>query len=54
MELLLQWADDLDDLIGMAGIAVAGLGYRLLGFAGLAAAGFGGFAVGLGLGVMVG
>jgi hypothetical protein len=53
MEVLLQLADDLDDLLGAGRYKLAVLGYRLLGLAGLVVAGCGGVAIGLGLGVMV-
>jgi hypothetical protein len=31
VEVMLQWADDLDDLLGAARQRLAALGYRLLG-----------------------
>jgi hypothetical protein len=54
VEVLLLWADDLDDLVVAAGQLLEGYGYRLLGLAGLAAAGCSGVAIGLGLGVLWG
>lgn len=51
---MLQWADDLDDLLA-AGLQIAeSYGYRLLGLAGVAVAGISLLAIGLGIGVLQG
>jgi hypothetical protein len=48
---MLQWADDLDDLLVAAGHIMESAGYRLIGLAGVAAAGLSGVAIGLGVGL---
>ncbi|HRP87554.1 MAG TPA: hypothetical protein PLS34_08545 [Gammaproteobacteria bacterium] len=54
MEVMLQWADDLDDLLAAGLQLVEAYGYRLLGLAGVAAAGISGIAIGIGVGVLWG
>lgn len=51
---MLQWADDLDDLLAAGLQLVEGYGYRVLGLAGVAMAGVSGIALGLGVGVLWG
>lgn len=51
---MLQWADDLDDLLVAAGHILESTGYRVIGFAGVAAAGLSGIAIGLGVGLLWG
>lgn len=52
--MMLQWADDLDDLAAAGLQLVEGYGYRLLGLAGVAAAGVAGIALGLNVGFVWG
>lgn len=54
LEVMLQWADDLDDLLAAGLQLVEAYGYRLLGLAGVAAAGISGIAIGIGVGVLWG
>ena len=54
VEFLLQWADELDDWAGAAGVLAMSLGARLPALAGLAVAGLSGVSIGLGLGVLWG
>lgn len=54
VEFVLQWADDLDDWAGAAGLLAMSLGARLPALAGIAAAGLSGVTIGLGLGALWG
>lgn len=49
MEVMLQWIDDLDDLLRAAAQLAMGYGYRLAAVVGVAAAACGALAVALGL-----
>lgn len=51
---MLQWADDLDDLLAAAGYLLENLGYRLAAPAGVVAAAIGGVALSAGLGLLMG
>jgi len=51
---MLQWADDLDDLLAAAGHVLLSMSNLLPGLAGVAVAGFGGVSLGLGLTVLIG
>ncbi len=51
---MLQWVDDLDDLVAAARHLLDGLGYRLAAPAGVAAAALGGVALGAVLGLLMG
>ncbi|NGX16094.1 hypothetical protein [Wenzhouxiangella sp. XN24] len=54
MEVMLQWADDLDDLLAAAGQVLIGMSDLLPGLAGVAVAGFGGVSIGLGITLLIG
>lgn len=54
VEFLLQWADELDDLMGAAAQLLVGSSYRLAAFAGVLTAAFTGAAIGLGVGAVWG
>jgi hypothetical protein len=54
MEVMLQLADDLDDLLAAGLQLVESYGYRLLSLAGVAVAGVSGIAIGIGVSVLWG
>jgi hypothetical protein len=51
---MLQWADDLDDLVAASGHLLESLGYRLAAPAGVAAAALSGVALSAVLGLLLG
>jgi hypothetical protein len=51
VEVMLLWADDLDDLLGAAAQLAAGLGYRLAPLGGIALAALAGLGIGVGAGI---
>ena len=51
---MLQWADDLDDLLAAAGQVLIGVSDLLPGLAGVAVSGFAGVSIGLGISLLVG
>jgi len=51
---MLQWADDLDDLLAAAGHVLLRMSDLLPGLAGVAVAGFAGVSVGLGITLLIG
>jgi hypothetical protein len=54
VEVLLQWIDELDDLMVAGGQLALAMGYRLAALASLGAAGLAGVGVGLGIGMLWG
>lgn len=54
VEVMLQWADDLDDLLAAAGQVLLSMGDLLPGLAGVAIAGVGGVSIGLAITVLIG
>jgi len=54
VEVMLQWADDLDDLLAAAGQVLIGVSDLLPGLAGVAVSGFAGVSIGLGISLLVG
>lgn len=54
VEVMLQWVDDLDDLVAAAGHLLENLGYCLAAPAGVAAAALGGVALGSVLSLLMG
>lgn len=54
VEVMLQWADDLDDLLAAAGQVLLRMSDLLPGLAGVTVAGLGGISIGLAITLLVG